>query len=141
VTGVSAQLQELTGVGAQPQGVTGVSAQLQELTGVGAQPPGVTGVGVQPQDTTGVSVWCTGDDWTRSRYHGQGCQGYKERLERTDTEDRQKDRHKTVKSKGREQRLVDGLLHRSGVGWSFHRAERVPSARSDILTRGSPSEQ
>jgi len=116
VTGVSAQLQELTGVGAQPQGVTGVSAQLQELTGVGVQPPGVTGVGVQPQGTTGVSVWCTGDDWTRSRYHRQGCQGYKERLERTDTEDRQKDRHKTVKRKGREQRLVEGLLHRSGVG-------------------------
>ena len=77
--------------------MTGVSAQSQELTGVGAQPQGVTKVG----------VWCTGDDWTRSRYHGQGCQGYKERLERTDTEDR----HKTVKSKGREQRLVDGLLH------------------------------
>jgi len=143
VTGVSAQSQELTGVGAQPQGVTGVSAQLQELTGVGVQPQGVTGVsaqapkvtrvGVQPQDTTGVSVWCTGDDWTRSRYHRQGCQGYKERLERTDTEDRQKDRHKTVKGKGKEQRLVDGLLHRSGVGWSFHRAERVPSARSDIF--------
>jgi len=82
------QSQELTGVGAQPQGVTGVSAQLQELTRVGAQPQGVTGVsaqapkvtrvGVQPQDTTGVGVWCTGDDWTRSRYHGQGCQGYKE---------------------------------------------------------------
>jgi len=141
VTGVSAQSQELTRVGAQPQGVTGVSAQLQESTGVGAQPPGVTGVGVQPQDTTGVSVWCTGDDWTRSRYHGQGCQGYKERLERTDTEDRQKDRHETVKRKGREQKLVEGLLHRSRVGWSFHRVERVPSARSDISTRGSPSEQ
>jgi len=151
VTGVSAQSQELTRVGAQPQGVTGVSAQLQELTRVGVQPPGVTGVGaqppgvtgdsVQPQDTTGVSVWCTGDDWTRSRYHGQGCQGYKERLERTDTEDRHKDRHKTVKRRGREQRLVEGLLYRSGVGWSFHRAERVPSARSDLLTRGSPSEQ
>jgi len=131
VTGVSAQPQELTGVSAQPQGVTGVSAQA----------PKVTRVGVQPQDTTGVSVWCTGDDWIRSRYHGQGCQGYKERLGRTDTEDRQKDRHKTVKSKGREQRLVEGLLPRSGVGWSFHRVERVPSARSDISTRGSPSEQ
>ena len=130
MTGVSAQLQESTGVSAQPQGVTGVSAQA----------PKVTGVGVQPQDTTGVSVWCTRDDWTRSRYHRQECQWCKERLERTDTKDRQKDRHKTVKSKGREQRLVDGLLHRSGVGWSFHRAERVPSARSDILTRGSPSE-
>jgi len=76
MTRVSAQLQELTGVGVQPQGVTRVSAQA----------PKVTGVGVQPQDTTGVGVWCTGDDWTRSRYHRQGCQGYKERLERTDTE-------------------------------------------------------
>ena len=50
MTRVSAQLQELTGVGAQPQGVTRVSAQLQELTGQGL-------------DTTDKGVKDTKSNW------------------------------------------------------------------------------